>query len=231
MRADMAKVIVERPRIGSRLRRGNGERRKWQKLPPEEWLHREPIKPRQGCTKYLNEHLSPLRRYLHGQVGRPWDKVFSEICRHIRLDSAVQSHVRDHLADFVETNVIEIDGVLCTGTWPIGRPLEHCYKQLYVCPRTGLLRSVKRPKAVARSRPVESIASDSGRMYRLIDGLWYELTLRPITQETLGCRDVMLKCTVRDLPQWEAKRTYGAVVFAVAKRQLNKREIRRLASR
>ena len=52
----------------------------------------------QGHTKWLNEHLGPLRRYLDSQVGRPWDKVFSEICAHIDRSSAVQDHVRDHVA-------------------------------------------------------------------------------------------------------------------------------------
>src|SRR4051812_32542010 len=103
MREDMAKVIVERPRGGWRLKSPKGYRKRWRKFAAEEMPKKESIKrPWASGGKWLSEHLAPLRRFLWSQVGRPWDKVFSEICQHIRLDSAVQSHVRDHLKDFVE---------------------------------------------------------------------------------------------------------------------------------
>ena len=84
----------------------------------------------------LNEHLGPLRRYLDSQVGRPWDKVFSEICAHIDRSSAVQDHVRDHVEDYVTVHVILIDGVLCHGEggYSYGKPLSQMhYKPWYVC--------------------------------------------------------------------------------------------------
>jgi hypothetical protein len=108
---------------------------------------REGIKACWGSgTKLLNEHLGPLRRYLDKQVGRPWDTVFSEICRHINRNSAVQDHVRDHVEDYVATHVILIDGVPCDGSRSrtYGRPLSKLrYRPWYVCPRTGLLRRVE----------------------------------------------------------------------------------------
>ena len=82
MRSDMAKVIVERPRIGSSMRgKSKGYRRSLQRLDHETLPSKEGIKRRHlGHRKWLNEHLGPLRRYLDSQVGRPWNKVFSEIC-------------------------------------------------------------------------------------------------------------------------------------------------------
>lgn len=75
MREDMAKVIVERPR-----RRGDaarkGRRQDWDQMPSHEGMRRPHILS--GDPKELNEHLGPLRRYLERQVGRPWDKVYSE---------------------------------------------------------------------------------------------------------------------------------------------------------
>jgi hypothetical protein len=44
---------------------------------------------------------APLRRFLKRQVGRPWDKVYSEIAAHLRADNTVRQHVRDHLRNFV----------------------------------------------------------------------------------------------------------------------------------
>src|SRR5438270_13646859 len=99
MRADMAKVIVERPRHGSRMRKHKGQARRWGRTPLDEYPRHDRMIGKIVHTKSLNEHLGPLRRYLARQVGRPWDKVFSEICANISLDSAVQVHVRDHVFD------------------------------------------------------------------------------------------------------------------------------------
>ena len=155
MRPDMAKVIVERPRIGSSMRgESKGYQRSLQRLGPEEMPYREGMKRRNlGNPKYLNEHLGPLRRYLDSQVGRPWNKVFSEICEHIDRSSAVQDHVRDHVADYVATHVILVDGVPCYGEGrPYGLPLGQMgWVQWYVCPRSGLLKRVKTAPAIQQS--------------------------------------------------------------------------------
>jgi hypothetical protein len=231
MRSDMAKVIVERPRHGPRQKYRKGYRKRWQKLNPEDWPHHESIYAK-GRSKFFNEHLGPLRRYLRKQVGRPWNKVFSEICQNLRVDSAVQSHVRDHLEDFVETRVIDVDGVLCSSNHPVGWPLvRSSWKEFYVCPRTGLLRTIRSRKVLRQKTPVERIKIDENREYRLMNGIWYELALRPITHDAFGQRDVVLRMQVSMLPRWEAIRTYGAPVFAASRRQLNKREIRRLELR
>src|SRR5262245_8425892 len=147
MRADMAKVIVERPRKkGCAWTKPKGYQRRLRRYGDDGPPGREGIKACwQGGTKYLNEHLGPLRRYLDKQVGRPWDKVFSEICAHIDRNSAVQDHVRDHVEDYVTVHGLLIDGVPCNGEGrSYGRPLHRLrYGAWYVCPRTGLLRRVK----------------------------------------------------------------------------------------
>src|SRR5437016_5525522 len=99
MRSDMSKVIVDRPRFGSRIRKKpKGYHRGLQRLFPEGLPKTEGMRKRwQGATKRFNEHLGPLRRFLDSRVGQPWNKVFSEICAHINRNSAVQDHVRDHV--------------------------------------------------------------------------------------------------------------------------------------
>jgi hypothetical protein len=77
MRHDMAKIIVERPRRGAgRLR--NRCKAFSEDLPRFLGVRRDAI--RRGGEKHLNENLQPLWRYLERQVGRPWNKVYSEIC-------------------------------------------------------------------------------------------------------------------------------------------------------
>ena len=115
MRKDMSKVIVERPRLGhsaagkkpgrtQALVDDDGEpiRAKGAREPK-----RPPVK-----TKNFNETLNPLKRYLASNVGRPWNKVYSEISEHLKPTSTVQQHVRDHLDDFVATKTRMKGGVV-----------------------------------------------------------------------------------------------------------------------
>src|ERR1700679_60482 len=99
MRADMYKVIVERPRRGkegdavaARLRRDfDGPMR---------------LGMRAGYGyRSLNENVAPLRRYLHAQSGRPWNEVVSEICGDIERRNRVQQHIHKHIRDFIAIEV------------------------------------------------------------------------------------------------------------------------------
>ncbi|MDR3450780.1 MAG: hypothetical protein P4M15_13725 [Alphaproteobacteria bacterium] len=67
MREDMARVIVEHPRIKPRNNR-KGRRLKSEDLPKHEGMRR--CNGLRGGRKELNENLAPLRRYLESQVGR-----------------------------------------------------------------------------------------------------------------------------------------------------------------
>jgi hypothetical protein len=240
MRSDMAKVIVERPRKkGWAWHKPKGYLRRLRRYGDDGPPAREGIKACwQGGTKYLNEHLGPLRRYLDKQVGRPWDKVFSEICAHINRTSAVQDHVRDHVEDYVTVHVLLIDRVPCSGEgdWNHGRPLHQMpWKRWYVCPRTGILKKIK-----ARTRPCRGGPSpdDSPRYVQLSDvlqcrrikGVWHLVTLKPLPLAREKCleRDVVLNRSVARVDEELAQRYYGAPVFAVAKRPLARRELRQL---
>lgn len=131
MRADMSKVIVERPRLGA------GWSQQGDRLPRniEDWPTRARKCP--DKTKHLNENLAPLKRYLRSQVGSRWDDVYSAISKHLRPSNAVQQHVRDHLRDFVSTRVEFREGV------PYSLPGVGWYhgivRYFYVCPNTARL--------------------------------------------------------------------------------------------
>jgi hypothetical protein len=233
----MAKVIVERPRIGSRIRgTPKGYRRTLQKSGEDGLPLREGMKRRhQHYHKYLNEHLGPLRRYLDSQVGRPWDKVFSEICAHIDRASAVQDHVRDHVANYVVTQVVLIDGIPYsnTGDWTHGSRLDQTYgSRWYVCPRTGILRRVKRlsrPHRVEPERPdpPRFICVDDSLQCHWIDGAWHLLTMKPlpIHRKVGRERDVVLNRLAALIDPETARKHYGADVYAAGKRRLALREL------
>jgi hypothetical protein len=241
MRADMAKVIVERPRKkGCAWHKPKGYRRQLRRYGEDGPPRREGIKACwRGNIKLLNEHLGPLRRYLGSQVGRPWDKVFSEICAHIDRSSAVQDHVRDHVADYVTVHALLIDGVPCDGEGGrhYGKPLHQFgYRPWYVCPRTGLLRQVKAAGGKRQRRPKEEgppkvVPVGDTLQCRFHNGAWHLVTLKPLPEphyqrERCTAVDALLKLPVARLTPLEARRHYGAEVYAVARRRLGRRELR-----
>lgn len=146
MRRDMFEVIIERPRYGSSwaTKKGRGKER------TARAYDRAPTKMgmgRSGGTKSLNENLAPLLRFLRKSVGRPWNKVRSEMSAVLSMSSAVQKHVIDHVKDFVEENPRMINGVAHSPTTFGGAkgeymPLARNGRRFsfYVCPTTGLLR-------------------------------------------------------------------------------------------
>jgi hypothetical protein len=241
MRADMAKVIVERPRLkGWAWKKPKGYARQLRRYDQDGPPRREGIKQRWNRTKALNEHLGPLRRYLDKQVGRPWNKVYSEICAHIDRNSAVQDHVRDHVDQYVATHVILIDGVPCDGGHRYGSyglPLHQLrYRPWYVCPRTGLLRRVKRVSRKRQCRPREESLPPYFRVgadlqCRFLDGAWHLVTLKPLpapdcNRQHCRERDILLDRPASEITEEEARKRYGAPVFAVAKSRLARRKLK-----
>jgi hypothetical protein len=226
MRSDMAKVIVERPRIRScyRDRHRKGRRRDLQRFGLD-WLKRERV----GTTdKHFNEHLGPLRRYLDDQVGRPWDQVHAEICRHIRADSVVQKHILTHVEQYVETKVIERDGVLFHGAgWCVGRLLRSGW---YVCPRSGVLRRVERPETKRKRRERRNAPSavpkpvrvDDAHVCCVADGRWWLVEVRRLVRSQNESAEAWL---TRVRPAVER---FGSAVEEISRRPLSRRELEQL---
>jgi hypothetical protein len=184
-------------------------------------------------TKMLNENLSPLRRFLETQVGKPWDRVYAQICEHVSCDSAVQKHVLEHLDQMVERNPVILRGVPHD---PIARggelhPLygHGRWAQFYVCPKSRLLRIAKQKKRARKTPDPDVRELGPDRQARRIDGVWYEVTLAPIPDGRAF--DVVFRCEVSRFPGgfYELGARYGAYRrYAVAKRQMGSREVRRL---
>jgi hypothetical protein len=99
MKPDFFHILLERARVGGAGHKP-GRHVKWKDAPSKEGMK---TKYNKGWNaKQLNENLQPLRRYLRRQVGRPWNKVHSEISEHLNSNTAVQKHILDHLKWEVE---------------------------------------------------------------------------------------------------------------------------------
>jgi hypothetical protein len=256
MRNDMDKMIVERERYGSRFRGEDSsryERRKSRQSLAIEGDEYDLFKPTRGIKahtddrwerKDLNENLNPLKKLLRANVGRPWSKVYSEICEHIRLDSVVQRHILEHLDHMVEKNIRIIDGKpyeFNGHSWSTKDNLDNndgwipCtnYKgsksTLYVDPRDGILKFA--PEIKKTQKTWWQNANDEWKdrqycpendpltQYWKINNVWYELTFRDATKDEISQRAFSQPCRVSlDLsefaPSWWG--TYDRFRYAFA---------------
>ena len=241
MRADMAKVLVERPRLGSRMRSrpAKGYWKSYHRAmeagdsPPA----REGIKASYGARKHFNEHLGPLRRFLNSNVGRPWNNIHSEICERIDRGNVVQNHILTHLYDYVVTQVMLVDGVPChaEGSHNYGEPIDAMWRdRWYVCPKSGLLRRVvyqsqKRVDAKPAA-PLLVRISDTLAVLFSVDGPEL-LTLAPLPDDYHRYlnkdTDVYLRCRAATLTAVQAKCVYGRAVYALSRRPTTRKELLR----
>jgi hypothetical protein len=143
MRSDMAKVVTEAPRRGH----ANPSRKWGRRLRKNEYelddhgpARASSARRRQyDDPKDFSDVLGPLRRYLRKQVGRPWNKIWSEITQTLDSRSLTGLHIFDHIRWEVEEKAwIGEDGrVYRKRQWGAVVPVDG----LYVHPLSGLLRS------------------------------------------------------------------------------------------
>jgi hypothetical protein len=241
MRADMAKVIVERPRRdhASAYPRGNLKVRDLESAPVRESMGRG------YATKELNENLQPLQRYVARQVGRPWRLVHAEVSQRLCVRSAVQKHVLDRLREIVVESVWwRGDVVFHADRFGGVRPLASwgLWRRYFVCPKTGLLRVAPPRRRASPALPDPNRrAIDATRELRRIEGVWFEVSVGeiPLTEEArMACFDVVER-RVPERPRpfdWNQLRgetkpaplpvLWQAGRYAASKRQLSKRELR-----
>lgn len=149
MRKDMAKVVTEAPRYGHQW-----PSRKWGRtltrneipVDNDELLDYDsgPLRTGRWSRQYGDEKkrfsdvLGPLRGYLRKQVGRPWDKVWSELSANLDKRSVSGSHIFDHIKQEVQQECwLAVDGKVYYRRRYSPEPTE--VTGLYVHPFTHLL--------------------------------------------------------------------------------------------
>lgn len=186
MRPDMKKVVVERPRRGSRA----PNQKFGVRLPyvPDQDYEDQPkralgFESYRHSEKWFTDVLGPLERFLRKNVGRPWDKVYSELCAGLDKRKATGKHIFDHVDAMVEKNcLIGADGRAYATDWRGNRPLSG----MYVHPRTGLLcegpRETKRERDRRRllAEDPSFLRIDDATGYQKHEGLWYCVKLKRV---------------------------------------------------
>jgi hypothetical protein len=110
-RKDLSRTVIEGGRYYSNCyfrRQSNADER----ASTREWLDRVTVDldaadasdppPRVRVGKSFRDKLGPAKRWLASQVGRPWDKVYSDLCTQFDTRTVAGRHVvHDHMLGYV----------------------------------------------------------------------------------------------------------------------------------
>ncbi len=146
----MDRVLTERPRAGG-IKKVKGYKKRLRRSLDGDYYtkHERMIDSSFDTEKHFTDVLGPLYGYLLRQVGRKWDDVYSEIREHMSPNNRVHNHLFTHLYQFLERNVILINGLpyhLNKMSYSEGEytPLESRQNlygiSLYVCPKDGVIK-------------------------------------------------------------------------------------------
>jgi hypothetical protein len=232
----MKKVVVERPRWGSRQsNRKFSARLKY--IPGHDYEEQ----PRKAYgfeshvidrgSKYFEKEftdvLGPLKRFLRKNVGRPWDKVYSELCSGLDRRKVTGLHIFQHLEHFVETNCHMIEGQPYSLRYFGG----YRVRWFYVHPQTGLLceapdgpgaRKRKRAEALAEEVTFLRLNDDVG--YRKHQDIWYRVNLRRVDVRTWKPEHAVVIYDI--FRKREVVLYYGEHWVATEKKQCNHQELK-----
>ena len=146
MRDDMSKVVTERPRRGH----GNASRKttgpRIRRFDPDRDYDEPTLLPVARGRQYgyeakeFSDLINPLKRYLRSCIGRPWNKVHSELSRKLDRRSVTGSHIWHHIMWEIETDCYIGDDRVAYSNRRRYLNRESPVEGLYVHPRTGLIR-------------------------------------------------------------------------------------------
>lgn len=215
MRADMNKLLCERERTrswDSHHSYRTHDHHSWESGDEPVGAsvqsgHRESMKYRYrrsgwDDSKSFSENLNPLYGWVRSNVGRRWNKVYSELCATFNMKSTINDHIMLHLKQYVEIADIKVvDGKLFVFSAYSG--LTHMSKafsvEYYVDPRDGILKRNKHHMSYGRYRRqrnkqpgtsttsvvIEPLRDGFRTRAECIDQVWYGFKERAVTQVTI----------------------------------------------
>lgn len=231
----MSKVVVERPRHGHSLRNRKTAMRikqydsecDYDDLPKR--LSGSRNKHLRGTggseIKSFSDLLGPLLKFLRRNVGRPWDKIYSELSERLDKRKTTGLHVFEHVEREVKQHCFLGEDGRVYSYRGYGAP--NPVYGLYVHPRSGLLcwsdaktRWQERRAANCLERQRQSawrVRIEGQRHYVRLNGIWY-------------VADIELYNRSQQPPEEEAKMTLvdeGQSTWRVTnKRQCSRKELK-----
>lgn len=239
----MQDVIVDRPRTGGQY--DYKQIRRSQKNQFNQLSKVGMKKPYGWEHKSQSDVLGPLKGFLKSNVGRPWNKVWSEVCEKTDSRTILGSHLRDHIRWMVELDVEVLEDGVYTRYGRYSRyPLRRGF---YVNPDTGILCYIENKPFFSSYKKQESkLVRYHGLTFYKYDGIWYEVSVLPIpdykgftygtyydehrrihyNRDRFGyyLHSHIWLATGRDSCSYN----YGESVYCTSKKQIGKRMIRKI---
>lgn len=230
MRDDFPKLLTERERQGHGRHYGQVRHDKTFKHVDEYFGGRESMKKRHHVgygTKSFNENLNPLWGWLRSCVGKNWDKQYGELRKSFDARKVINAHILEHLFQEVEINTFvgEKGAVMFMDTRYTNKgeqPIKKCYKDYYVCPKSGVLR--KTQKVPRRSIVMQAEADklkaklaksrlldDGSELHLGDDGIWYHYTFAILPKATVEYKNPGSAGSLYSCGSWGKKtqKTWG----------------------
>lgn len=167
MRADMKDVIIDTGRRGSYDREIKVQIKgknidELEALPEQQGMRRR----YDGWGPEFADRISPLIKFLRANVGRLWDKVFSEICEHADARSLRGKHLREHVEFEVDTWSERL--AKANQRWPR-------WRRFYV-DAEGILREDDDYRRWRRKPQYDPDKCQIGdRFFERVNGCWFEV--------------------------------------------------------
>jgi hypothetical protein len=269
MRRDIKKVICEDGRRGDKSYSGGQKdfdgyfkysRESDDRF--EEFADLDCLPKQESMTKRLgwemrsfSENLGALRGLVTKNVGKNWDKIYSDLCKIVSpTGSQVERHVHQHLGDFIEIDTRinsagEIEVQKYSGSW---EPLSYAWVDYYVHPKTRCICRIKHKKkdrygfgSYAERKKAEAHARRRDTKNPLVqfhkfNGCWWRVDLEEYDVKDEFITDLIVKnpVAVHEPSRYRPTRTiepskdmldmYGRTgVRCVFKKQLNKSELKK----
>lgn len=237
MKKQFSKILVERPRLGGKATsEPKGYNRDLDRIyKDEDWIEKESMRKKwkkDWSGKELNENLAPLYRFLQSRVGLLWDDVYSEISKNIKLDNPIQKHIIDHLKHMVYQNVVLENGI----PYSLQYGKHKIYNgNFWVHPETGILNYIEKRKYVYNVNKTKIINIDENHQAHIVNNIWYSVEVKSFDRDKdIPLRDILLGTfyIFNSSLFYKLENKYGASnIYGVSKKQLNKKEIKKLGLR
>ena len=142
----LGEEVIECYRRGNRSNKMKGYNKMFLKDGFENAHQHESIKfMHGGGSKYFNDNLEPLKRFLLSHVGKNWDKTHSKLCSQLNKNTINGLHVFNHLFDFVQEQTL-IENKIVYYYW-FGKKMElkssEGRPRFYIDHKTGQLCKAK----------------------------------------------------------------------------------------
>jgi hypothetical protein len=229
----MKDLLLDTGRIGG-SDKGVFSRAKVKSADPDSLPKRLPSSRHRCGGKQLGDRLNPLRRFLAANCGRPWAKVYAEICAFADSRTVRGYHLRTHVWSLVVLDNLGI-GQRRYGPFFVDRDgtLQEARKQTEAerAAEYAYWRKRHKWKEPPAKRANPRIAVDADHWFEKIEGFWFSFETKHYTfknsYEDLVEENGEIKIVRIPLPEYTKNVTSKRQVNGKVQKELDKQHEKR----